>query len=81
MNKNQAIKMVLNHFKNADRYNQLRPGETTLAIECFTAGFRAMLSLSDSVKLTQKEFNDMIEALENHFDQFVDSKITTKEVA
>ncbi len=81
MTKHQAIKMVLNHFKNADKYNQLRPGETTLAIECFTAGFRAMLKLSDSVKLTEDEFNEMIEALENHFEQFVDSTTTTRQVA
>lgn len=81
MNKNQAIKIVLSHFKKSDRYNQLRPGETTLAIKCFIAGFQAMYALTDSVKLTHKDFESVIDALEDHFDQFVDSKTTTSEVA
>lgn len=81
MTKKQAIKMVLSHFKNGDKYNQLRPGETTLAISCFVQGFTAMLGLADSIKLTQQDFDDVIKALESHFDQFVDSKTTTREVA
>jgi hypothetical protein len=81
MTKQQAIKMALNHFKNADRYNQLRPGETTLAIECFIAGFRAMLNLTDSVKLTEEEFDAVVEALEDQFEEFVDSTTTTSQVA
>jgi cytochrome c5 len=81
MTKDLAIKRVIAHFKNADRYNQLRPGETTLAIKCFIAGFQAMYSMTDSVKLTDKDFEAVIDALEDHFDQFTDSKTTTREVA
>ena len=80
MNKRQATKMVIQHFKNADKYNQLRPGETTLAIRCFVAGFQAMLGLTDSVKLDQESFENVVEDVEEYFDQFVDSETQTKEV-
>lgn len=81
MTRKQAIKLVLSHFKNGDKYNQLRPGETTLAIECFIQGFRSMLMMTEEIKLSQEDFDAVIEELENHFDQFVDSKTTTREVA
>lgn len=81
MNKKDAKRLIIAHFKNGDRYNQLRPGETTLAIECFIQGFTAMFALADELKLTQADFDDVINEVEEYFDQFVDSKTTTRQVA
>lgn len=81
MNKNEAARLIIAHFKNGDRFNQHRPGETTLAIECFVQGFTAMMLLVDSMKVTQEEFDEIIEKLENYFEQFDDIKVTTREVA
>lgn len=81
MNKKEAKRLIIAHFKNGDRYNQLRPGETTLAIECFIQGFTAMLGLTESLKLTEADFEDVVEEVEQYFEQFVDSKTTTREVA
>lgn len=81
MNKKEAKRLIIAHFKNGDKYNQLRPGETTLAIECFIQGFTAMMALTDELKLTKDEFDDVIHEVEDYFQQFVDSKTTTREVA
>lgn len=81
MTKAQALKIVLTHFRRGDKYNQLRPGETTLAIECFIEGIHAMLKLADSIKLSQKDFENMFDDLDAHFAQFADSKTTKREIA
>lgn len=67
MEKDRAIKIVLSHFKHSEQYNQLRPGETDLAVSCFTQGFMAMLNLAQTLKLSQQDFDAVIEALDEHF--------------
>lgn len=72
---------IIKHFKRADRYNQLRPGETHLAIESFFEGFQAAMSLVESLKLTQDELTLVMNQVGEYFDQFEDSKHFRKNVA
>lgn len=80
MNKTYAIKMVLKHFKETDKFNQLRPGESRLVIEGFTQGFLAMLNLAEKLKLSQLDFDEVIHAMDEHFVEFETSATKTSEV-
>ena len=80
MNKKQALKNILKQFKKADQYNQLRPGETTLAIHSFLAGMNAILQLATIDKLTREEFRTVLRELGDYFDQFEDSTTKTSEI-
>lgn len=75
MNPKKVAERFINHFEHADRYNQLRPGETHLAITAFLSGFEACLSIAASLKLTSEEFEELKQILGEYFDQFADEPI------
>lgn len=80
MNRKQALSTILKQFKKADEYNQLRPGETTLAIHSFLAGMNAILRLATIDKLTKAEFRMVLKDLGDYFDEFEDSTTKQKEI-
>lgn len=73
-------KKIINHFQIADRYNQLRPGETHLAIRSFQQGFFAAMLLVDSLNVTDKEYCDIQDEVDEWFSQFEDSITKTSEI-
>jgi len=79
MNRKRNLNVLLKQFKKADQYNQLRPGETTLAINCFIAGMHAILEL-EVLDLSQEDFRQALADLGLYFDQFEDSTTKTREI-
>lgn len=75
MDTKAIAKNIIRHFQSADRYNQLRPGETHLAIMSFFEGFTACMSIVDSIKLTSAEFEEVQKELDEYFDQFDDEPV------
>lgn len=66
----QPLKQIIKHFKRADKHNQLRPGETHLQIESFMEGFFACVSIVESFKLSEQEFELLMKDLGHYFDKF-----------
>lgn len=62
---------IKKRWSKADRYNQLRSGETRLAIEAFSEGLAAGLELNIQ-DYTREELELIFDKLDKHFDRYVD---------
>jgi hypothetical protein len=77
---NPISRKIIKHFQHGDRFNQLRPGETYLAIQAFKQGFWAAMLLVDSLKVTDKEYCQIQDEVDEWFQQFVDEPTLTEEL-
>ncbi|CAB4141317.1 hypothetical protein UFOVP410_156 [uncultured Caudovirales phage] len=66
-----AYNKIQKRWRKVDRYNQLRSGETRLAIEAFSEGLAAGLELNIQ-DYTRDELELIFDKLDKHFDQYAD---------